>query len=470
MPARPRDHRCYDGRMIAREHAKKSTKVILIRGGRVIDPISGRDETADVLIANGQIARIGRVSPAEAQSVVTNKERVMEVDAEGCLVTPGLIDPHVHLREPGQEHKETILSGAAAAVAGGFTTVACMPNTQPALDSPATLIFIRERAKEAAAARVVPVAAATIGRQGEQLAPYRSLVAGGAVGFTDDGDGIADANIMRRILLGVKEVDRPFMQHCQEPSLTTGAVMNAGAMATRLGLIGWPAVAEEVMLERDIRLNREIGARYHAQHLSSGESAAILRRARKENQPVSGEVAPHHLLLTDEACADYNTQAKMNPPLRTERDITLLKEAVADGTITILATDHAPHTADEKARDFASAPFGIIGLECALALYARALVDDGVIDWPRLIAMMTLEPARLIGLDLVGLGQLREAGPADVTVIDPEMKWTIQPESFASLSRNCPFAGWSVTGRSILTVVDGIARHDRSAERIAVRG
>lgn len=439
--------------------------VLHIRGGRVIDPATNRDESADVLIVNGRIARIGRISESDAKSAAATGQSVGTINAEGCLVTPGLIDPHVHLREPGQEHKETIATGAAAAVAGGFTTVACMPNTQPALDSAPTLIFIRERAKEAQAARVFPVAAATLGRKGEQLAPYRSLVDAGAVGFTDDGDGIADAGVMRRILIGVKEVDRPFMQHCQEPSLTTGAVMNAGAMATRLGLTGWPAVAEEVMLERDIRLNRDIGARYHAQHLSSGESAIILRRARSEKQPVSGEVAPHHLLLTDEACAEYNTQAKMNPPLRTARDIALLKEAVADGTITVLGTDHAPHTEDEKARDFASAPFGIIGLECALPLYAKALIHDGVIDWPRMIAMMTIEPARLIGLEGLGLGSLTVDGSADVTVIDPDLTWTIDPGDFASLSRNCPFAGWSVKGRSILTVVGGAIRHERVADR-----
>lgn len=452
-------------RMVDRS-AHHHSSVLLIRGGRVIDPASNRDETADVLIVNGRIAKIGRITESDAKSAASNGQSVSTINAEGCLVTPGLIDPHVHLREPGQEHKETIATGAAAAVAGGFTTVACMPNTQPALDSAPTLIFIRERAKEAQSARVFPVAAATIGRKGETLAPYRSLVDAGAVGFTDDGDGIADAGVMRRILIGVKEVDRPFMQHCQEPSLTKGAVMNAGAMATRLGLTGWPAVAEEVMLERDIRLNRDIGARYHAQHLSSGESATILRRARSEKQPVSGEVAPHHLLLTDEACADYNTQAKMNPPLRTARDIAQLKEAVADGTITVLGTDHAPHTEDEKARDFASAPFGIIGLECALPLYAKALVHDGVIDWPRMIAMMTIEAARLIGLEGLGLGSLTVDGPGDVTVIDPDLAWTIEPDDFASLSRNCPFAGWSVKGRSILTVVGGSIRHERFADRV----
>lgn len=444
--------------------AEAPASVLLIRGGRVIDPASNHDETADVLIVNGRIARIGRVSSSDANAAATNGERITEIDAEGCLVTPGLIDPHVHLREPGHEYKETIATGAAAAVAGGFTTVCCMPNTQPTLDHPSTLVFVYEQARAAGLARVFPVAAATIGRRGEQLAPYRSLIDAGAVGFTDDGEGIADAGVMRQVLLSMKHFDQVFMQHCQEPSLTRGGVMNAGPLAVRLGLGGWPAVAEEVMLERDVRLNLEIGARYHAQHLSSGACVEILRRASRAGLPVTGEVAPHHLLLTDEACDGYDTSAKMNPPLRTARDLALLKEGIADGTITILATDHAPHSEDEKARDFTSAPFGIIGLECALALYIRALIEDNVIDWPRLIQMLTLEPARLVGLDAHGLGTLRTGGRADVTLIDPTHRWTIDPTVFRSKSQNCPFAGWSVTGRALLTVVGGrILHHEQDA-------
>jgi dihydroorotase len=290
-----------------------------------------------------------------------------------------------------------------------------------------------------------------------------AMAAAGAVAFSDDGDGIASAEMMRKVLLMCRTVDRAFMQHCQDPTLTHGAVMNAGPVAARLGLGGWPAVAEEVMLERDLRLNRAIGARYHAQHLSAGGSAEILRAARAAGQPVSGEVAPHHLLLTDEACDGYDTLAKMNPPLRTAADIAELKRAIADGTINVLATDHAPHTDAEKARDFATAPFGIVGLECALGLYAKALVDDGVIGWPRLIALMTLEPARLCGLDrrsgIEGIGSLSVGGVADVTVIDPALSWTIDPDAFVGKSRNCPFRGWSVRGKAVLTVVGGRIRH-----------
>lgn len=424
----------------------------------MIDPASGLDETGDVLLRGDRIARVstrrGAIAPSDADEAI---------DCSGRIVAPGLIDPHVHLREPGGDAKETIRSGSLAATHGGFTTVCCMPNTSPALDTAAMMEYVRMRSREADAARVFAVGAATVGRQGEQLAPMGAMAAAGAVAFSDDGDGIASAEMMRKVLLVCRSADRPFMQHCQEPTLTQGAVMNAGPLAARLGLTGWPAVAEEVMLERDVRLNRDIGARYHAQHLSSGASADIIRRARAAGQPVSGEVAPHHLLLTEEACDGYDTLAKMNPPLRTKRDIAALKEAVADGSITVLATDHAPHTAAEKARDFSTAPFGIVGLECALPLYVKALIEDNVIDWPRLIAMMTIEPVRLCGLDrrrgLEGIGSLREGGIADVTVIDPALDWTVDAAAFASKSRNCPFHGWKVRSRAVLTIVAGDIKH-----------
>jgi len=278
------------------------------------------------------------------------------------------------------------------------------------------------------------------------------------VAFSDDGDGIANPAMMRRVLEVCASLGKPFMQHCQDHQLAEGGVMNEGPVATRLGLLPWPREAEEIMLERDVRLNRGPRARYHAQHLSSGGSAEIIRRARGEGLPVSGEVSPHHLLLTDDACDGYNTLAKMNPPLRTRADIDQLKKAVADGTIDVLATDHAPHTSAEKARDFASAPFGIIGLDCALALYAKALVDDGVIGWPRLVELLTRTPAALCGLDAQGLGTLREGAPGDVTVIDPNLEWTIDVSAFASKSRNCPFDGWKVRGRAVLTVVGGVVQ------------
>lgn len=432
---------------------------LTIRGGRVIDPLSGFDATADVVIADGLIRSIDE-HRSDSPGVV--------IDAEGCIVAPGLIDIHVHFRDPHPVHPETIRSGAASAVAGGFTTVCCMPNTDPALDRVDVLRYVQEETQAADLARVLPIACATIGRQGETLAPIRALARAGAAGFSDDGDCVANPAVMRRVLQQVRLADSCFMQHCQEPELTRGGVMNAGPLAVRLALGGWPALAEEMIIERDVRLNRDIGARYHAQHVSSGESAAIIRRARAEGQPISGEASPHHLLLTEDACLEYDPHAKMNPPLRTASDIVLLKEAIADGTLTVLATDHAPHPAHTKQTDFTSASFGIVGLDCALALYARALIDDDVLDWPAMLAMMTINPARLLTLDRMGLGTLQVGGPADLTVIDPLTQWIIDPAEFASTGRNCPFAGWKVSGRSAATVVGGRLVHERLESRVAV--
>jgi dihydroorotase len=435
--------------------------VTLFRQGRIIDPANGIDAEGDLLVVNGRIAevRLGRRIDAPSDARV--------VECGGMFVTPGLVDPHVHLREPGGEAKETIQTGASSAINGGFTTVCCMPNTNPPIDTVPTVRFVRHAAREAAMARVFVVAAATVGRKGEQLAPMAAMSRAGAVAFSDDGECIMNALVMRRVLEVCHSLGKTFMQHCQDHQLSEGGVMNEGAVATRLGLLGWPREAEELIIERDACLNRAIGARYHAQHVSSGGSAAILRRARASGNPVSGELSPHHLLLTDSACEGYNTQAKMNPPLRTARDIAQLKEAVADGTIDVLATDHAPHTAAEKARDFASAPFGIIGLDCALPLYAKALVEDGVIGWPRMIEMMTRTPAELCGLRADGIGALDIGSKADVTVIDPSHEWTIRIDEFASKSRNCPFDGWTVRGRAMFTMISGRPLLDRLATAAA---
>ena len=421
----------------------------LLRGGRVLCAASGLDQTADVLLAGGRVAAVS----ARRGELAAGDARI--VDCDGLLVCPGLIDPHVHLREPGGEHKETIATGTAAALAGGFSSVCCMPNTSPCLDSAPLVEFVRLRAREANHARVFVAGAATVGRAGEQLAPMAAMARAGAVAFTDDGEGIASAQVMLRVLQMAKAVGRPFMQHCQEPSLTHGAAMNSGVLQARLGHGGWPSVAEELMLQRDLMLNRAVGARYHAQHLSAAGSADLLRAARAAGQPASGEVSPHHLLLTEDACDGDRTDAKMNPPLRTARDVQALRAAVADGTIDVLATDHAPHSPAEKARDFASAPFGIIGLEHALPLYREALVDSGAIGWPRLIELMTLQPARLLGLDSMGLGTLRVGAPADVTLIDPDAAWTVDPAAGRSKSRNTPFAGRTLRGRALHVFVDG---------------
>ncbi len=422
----------------------------LLRGGRAIDPASGRDETADVLIADGLVVAIstkrGELTPPAGARVI---------ECEGRLVVPGLIDPHVHLREPGADDKETIASGAAAAVAGGFTSVCCMPNTTPAIDLPSTVEFVQMRAQASQRARVFVAGAATVGRAGEQLAPMGAMAQVGAVAFTDDGDCVASAGMMGKVLAVCASLDKVFMQHCQDPTLTAGGVMNAGVVSARLGLGGWPAVAEEVIIERDVRLNRIHQARYHVQHLSSAGSVEIVREARAQKQPITAEASPHHLLLTEEMCGGYNTQAKVNPPLRSDRDIHAIIEGIVDGTITILATDHAPHTSAEKARDFSTAPFGMIGMECSLALYIKALVESGAISWARLIALLTIEPARLLGIDARGHGRLEPGLSGDVTVIDPTVEWTIDADEFKSKSRNCPFNGWKVKGRASNVFVAG---------------
>ncbi len=421
-----------------------------LRGGRIIDPDRGMDATGDVLIVGETIAAIstrrGALSPPEG---------AVTIDCEGMIVTPGLVDPHVHLREPGGESKETIASGAAAAILGGFTTLCCMPNTNPPIDLPSTVEFVLQRARAASGARVFPSGAATVGRRGEQLAPMGAMAKAGAVAFTDDGDCVASAGMMGKVLAVCASLDKAFMQHCQDPTLTEGGVMNAGVVSARLGLGGWPSVAEEVIIERDVRLNRIHQCRYHAQHLSAGGSVEIIRRARGTGQPVSAEASPHHLLLTDDACGTYDPVMKVNPPLRTDADIRAIIEGIVDGTITVLATDHAPHTASEKSRDFSEAPFGMIGIECALPLYMKALLDSGAIEWPRLVALLTLEPARLLGLAERGIGRLFESGPADVTVIDPNHRWTIDAQAMRSKSRNCPFHGWQVRGRAREVFVAG---------------
>lgn len=427
----------------------------VIAAGRVIDPANGVDGMADVVVESGRIVHVGPPLPPRADDD--------RIDAGGCIVSPGLIDPHVHLREPGFEDAETIATGTAAGVDGGFTTLCCMPNTNPALDSRVMIEFINRQAQLHGRCRLFAVGAVTVGRKGAELAEIRLMSRAGAVGFSDDGDVVESPAMMRRALSQIRLTGLALMQHCQEPTLTHGAVMNSSPTSTRLGLIGWPSVAEELIIERDIRINRGIGCRYHVQHLSCAGAVEIIRRARAEGQPVSAEASPHHLLLTDEACDGYNTMAKMNPPLRSAADVQAVRAGVADGTITILATDHAPHTAERKALPFDKAPFGIVGLETALAMYIKALIETKTIGWPRLIELMTINPARLCNLDTPahGLGSLTPGHPADITVIDPDVNWTIRAAEFSGKSRNTPFEGWDVRGRAVLTIVGGRIMADR---------
>ena len=427
---------------------------LTIKNGRVIDPATNRDEKTDVVLAGGKIQKIGRVSKPEGKVF----------DASNCIVSPGLIDPQVHFREPGQEDKETIATGAASAVHGGFTSVVCMANTTPAIDEDAMIEFIYRQAARADGCHVFPTGAVTKGRRGEELAEIGLMARAGAVAFTDDGDCIASAAVMAKALNYVKSTGRALMQHCEEPSLVGSGCMNAGDLATKLGLGGRPAVAEELAIQRDLLLNRSIGCRYHVQHLSTAGGLALIRAAQKRGEPVTTEVAPHHLLLTEEACATYDTNTRMNPPLRTKADVKALLKGVKDGVIGILATDHAPHTREEKEAEFAKAPAGIVGLDCALSLYAKALIDTGTIDWPAMLAMMTINPAILCQLE--GKGKLQEGADADVTIIDPNEQWIIDVNEFKSKGRNCPFHGWSIKGRPIATIVTGKLKLNRDKHRL----
>ncbi len=446
---------------------------LILTGGRVIDPQNGIDQTTDLVLEDGKVRALGTVSRPDGPTI----------DASGCIVAPGLIDVHVHLREPGQEDKETIATGAAAAVAGGFTSVCCMPNTVPAIDDDSMVEYIYKQAAKAGLANVYPVGAATKDRKGESLAEIGLMHRAGAVAFSDDGTPVGSARVMRDALSYIAMTGRVFMQHCEDPTLGGGA-MNAGPLASKLGLAGWPSLAEELMIQRDIMIAESLGyqARWHAQHMTTAGGVALLREARQRYNAavaagsapgdsyaqgigrVTGEVSPHHLLLTEDACADYDTHAKMNPPLRTQRDINALLEGVADGTVSILATDHAPHTREEKEREFAVAPYGIIGLECALSLYIKALIEPSVIDWPRLIALMTCHGAQLCQLE--GKGHLGVGADADVTIIDPAHAWTVDADQFAGKSRNCPFDGWPLTGRAIATVVGGEVKLALDPERV----
>jgi dihydroorotase len=414
---------------------------LLITNGIVIDPANRRDGPADLLLKDGRVAAVGfNLGPAD-----------WTIDAAGKWVVPGLIDIHVHFREPGDEEEETIATGSAAAVAGGFTTVCCMPNTKPPLDTEAGIEFVLRESQRVGLANVLPIGAVTKGRAGLELAEIGSMHARGAVAFSDDGVGVADTSVMRKALQYCKMFDALLTQHCEDPALSGGA-MHAGVVSTELGLPGVPAEAEQLMIARDLLLNRSIRCRYHVQHISTAWSVELVRRGKADGQSVTAEVAPHHLLLTDEHCRGYDTNYKMSPPLRTAADVAACIAGVVDGTIDVLATDHAPHRAEEKEAEFAAAPNGIIGIECALALYIEALLTPGHIGRSKLIGLMTAGPARVMKLNK---GTLSVGADADVTIIDPDSSWMIDVNKFAGKSRNCPFHGRKVTGRATHTIVGG---------------
>ncbi len=421
---------------------------IHLRGARLVDPRHGRDEELDVVVEGGKVARIGKA--------IATPTNAVPVDGRGQLIVPGFVDLHAHLREPGQEGKETIETGSRAAAAGGFTAVCAMPNTEPPNDCRAITMLIRTRAREVGGVHVYPIGAISRGLQGESLSEIGELKEAGVVALSDDGRCIMNARLMRRALEYGRTFDLPIVQHAEDHELSKGGVMNEGESSTRAGLPGQPAEAEEIIVARDLILVEMIGARYHVAHVSTARTIELVRAAKAKGLPVTCEVTPHHLMLTDRACLEYDTAAKMYPPLRTERDVEALRDALADGTIDAIATDHAPHGSNQKNCEFDCAAFGMIGLETALPL-ALALVREGRLPLLAAIDRLTSGPCRV--LSLPG-GCLKEGGAADLVLVDPEEHFVVSEGDLQSKSKNTPFLGKKMQGRATLTLVSGKVLHD----------
>jgi dihydroorotase len=418
---------------------------LLLKGGRVVDPAQGTDATLDVMIADATIEEVGpRVPPRGAQVL----------DVKGLVVCPGFIDIHAHLREPGREDKETIATGTRAAAAGGFTAVCAMPNTDPVNDTAGITRAILEKARAEGATRVYPIGAVTRGQKGEELAEYGDLKEAGCVAFSDDGHPVASARVMRRALEYAKAFDLAIIDHCEEPTLAEKACMNEGPVSTALGLRGQPCAGEAIMVERDVLLAELAGGRVHIAHLSAAASVDAVRRGKARGVRVTAEATPHHLFLTDEAVREtgYDTNTKMNPPLRSEKDRETVVAGLLDGTIDCIATDHAPHTVDDKKVEFDQAANGIVGLETAVALCLDRLVGAGLVELPHLVALLSANPARVLGLPG---GTLAPGSPADLTVLDLAKKRQVDPARFESRSRNTPFGGWILKGWPAMTIVGG---------------
>ncbi len=418
----------------------------IFRGAQVCDPSQGIDRVADVVVDEGKVlAIVDDSTPFDVGSCEV-------IDCFGLTLTPGLIDLHVHLREPGYEYKEDVESGTMAAAAGGFSAVCCMPNTDPPLDEPSVIRGLLKRAEEVAVARVYPVAAITRGLQAEGLTEMAALKDAGAVAVTDDAYPLQSAEVLRRGMEYAAQLGLPVLTHCEDKSLTRDACMNEGLTSTVMGLRGMPAVAEEVQVARNCLLSLYTGCRLHILHVSTAGAVQIVRWAKQRGAPVTAETCPHYFALTDEACMGYNTGAKMNPPLRTQADCDAIIEGLLDGTIDAIATDHAPHAAHEKAQEFALAPFGIVGLETAFALTHTELVSTGRMSLSMLVEKMSCQPAKILGLPG---GTLKPGSPADISLFNTSRRWTVRASDFRSKSRNTPFEGWELLGKPVLTMVDG---------------
>jgi dihydroorotase len=417
---------------------------MLIRGALVVDPAQNLEAPRDLLLEDDKIAAL------EAPGVIPGEGRRV-IEAQGLVLTPGLIDMHVHLREPGEEYKETIATGAEAAVRGGFTAVACMPNTRPVNDNASITRFILDQARAAGLARVYPVAAISMGSRGESLSEYGDQREAGAVAVSDDGRPVTNSMLMRRALEYARTFGLPVISHAEDLELRGEGVMHEGRVSLELGLKGIPAAAEEVMIFRDITLAALTGGRLHITHVSTAGSVELIRRAKAAGLPVTAETAPHYFSLADEAVYGYDTNAKVNPPLRTAADRAAIKEGLRDGALDAIASDHAPHTSLEKDLEFQAAAFGLIGLETSLGLSLN-LVHDGVLTLAQLIALMSRNPAHILG---VAGGTLAVGAPADLTLIDLNREWTVDSKTFASKSRNCPFQGWKLKGKAVMTMVGG---------------
>ncbi|MCL4475525.1 MAG: dihydroorotase [Nitrospirae bacterium] len=429
---------------------------ILIKNGHIIDASQGLDGVGDILIKDGKIKSVKREgsgvrSQEKEQKLKTQNAKLRIIDATGLYVLPGLVDMHTHLREPGFEGKETISSGTMAAVRGGFTSVCCMPNTDPVNDNETVTEFILRKTYAEGACYVFPIGAISKGQKGEELAEMGMMYEAGCVAFSDDGHPVMNSLLMRRALEYSKVFHVPIISHCEDLNLSDGGVMNEGTVSTFLGLSRMPAAAEEVMVARDIILAELTGGRLHIAHVSTEGSVRLIRQAKERGIRVTAETCPHYFSITEEAVKEYNTNAKVNPPLRTERDVEAIKEGLGDGTLDVIATDHAPHHRDEKLREFDKAPSGISGLETALSLSLR-LLHDGVLTMRQLVEKMTLNPARIMGLRR---GTLKAGSEADVVIVDAKREWKIDPERFASKGKNTPFHGWALKGMPVMTICKG---------------